>query len=177
MVPKGGLEPPHLAAHEPESCVSTNFTTWAYRTSNEVRNSKLSMKPSNVRRGCRSARNTTWAYRTSNEVRNSKLSMKPSDVRRGCRYARNTTWAFYQRAGIEGGLAFFAKSKIRILSRGTELFAVENGCDVGKLLFALAADEFFDVGIFDRAFLVFVILIIKPGVFGGFEKQGHTAGF
>lgn len=29
MVPKGGVEPPCLAAHEPESCVSANFTTWA----------------------------------------------------------------------------------------------------------------------------------------------------
>ena len=29
LVPRGGLEPPHLSAHEPESCVSTNSTTWA----------------------------------------------------------------------------------------------------------------------------------------------------
>ena len=29
LVPRGGLEPPHLLAHEPESCVSTNSTTWA----------------------------------------------------------------------------------------------------------------------------------------------------
>ena len=30
FMPRGGLEPPHLAAHEPESCVSTNSTTWAW---------------------------------------------------------------------------------------------------------------------------------------------------
>ena len=29
MVPKKGLEPLHLAAQVPETCVSTNFTTWA----------------------------------------------------------------------------------------------------------------------------------------------------
>ena len=29
VVPEGGLEPPHLSAHEPESCVSTNSTTRA----------------------------------------------------------------------------------------------------------------------------------------------------
>lgn len=29
MVPKRGLEPPHLAAQPPQGCVSTNFTTWA----------------------------------------------------------------------------------------------------------------------------------------------------
>ena len=30
-VPRRGLEPPHLAAPEPKSGVSTNFTTWASR--------------------------------------------------------------------------------------------------------------------------------------------------
>ncbi len=29
FVPKGGLEPPYLTAHAPETCVSTNFTTSA----------------------------------------------------------------------------------------------------------------------------------------------------
>lgn len=29
MVPRRGLEPPRVAPHEPESCVSTNFTTSA----------------------------------------------------------------------------------------------------------------------------------------------------
>jgi hypothetical protein len=28
-VPRAGLEPAHLAAHAPETCVSTNFTTSA----------------------------------------------------------------------------------------------------------------------------------------------------
>ena len=31
-VPRIGLEPTHLTAPEPKSGVSTNFTTWAYRT-------------------------------------------------------------------------------------------------------------------------------------------------
>ena len=31
LVPKGGLEPPCREAHEPESCVSANFTTSAHR--------------------------------------------------------------------------------------------------------------------------------------------------
>ncbi len=30
-VPMEGLEPPHLAASDPKSDVSTNFTTWALR--------------------------------------------------------------------------------------------------------------------------------------------------
>jgi hypothetical protein len=29
MVPTEGLEPPHLAAHGPEPCASTNSATWA----------------------------------------------------------------------------------------------------------------------------------------------------
>ena len=29
MVPKKGLEPPHLSAPEPKSGASTNFATWA----------------------------------------------------------------------------------------------------------------------------------------------------
>jgi hypothetical protein len=29
MVPKTGLEPARREAHDPESCVSTNSTTWA----------------------------------------------------------------------------------------------------------------------------------------------------
>ena len=29
MVPKGGLEPPHLTAYAPQAYVSTNSTTWA----------------------------------------------------------------------------------------------------------------------------------------------------
>lgn|GEM_PF-3136485 len=29
LMPRRGLEPPHLAAPEPKSGVSTNFTTWA----------------------------------------------------------------------------------------------------------------------------------------------------
>ena len=29
LVPRRGLEPPHLAALDPKSSVSTNFTTWA----------------------------------------------------------------------------------------------------------------------------------------------------
>lgn|GEM_PF-6965978 len=32
MVPGRGLEPPHLAAHPPQGCVYTNFTTRAYVT-------------------------------------------------------------------------------------------------------------------------------------------------
>ena len=36
LVLKGGLEPPCLAAHEPESCVSTNFTTWAKQNRKEL---------------------------------------------------------------------------------------------------------------------------------------------
>jgi hypothetical protein len=31
-VPTEGLEPPHLAAHGPEPCASTNSATWAYQT-------------------------------------------------------------------------------------------------------------------------------------------------
>ena len=31
VVPRRGLEPPHLAAHGPEPCASTNSATWAYR--------------------------------------------------------------------------------------------------------------------------------------------------
>ncbi len=30
ILPRKGLEPPHLAASEPKSDVSTSFTTWAY---------------------------------------------------------------------------------------------------------------------------------------------------
>ena len=30
MVPKTGLEPARCYAHDPESCVSTNSTTWAH---------------------------------------------------------------------------------------------------------------------------------------------------
>lgn len=30
VVPRRGLEPPHLAAHGPEPCASTNSATWAY---------------------------------------------------------------------------------------------------------------------------------------------------
>ena len=30
LVPTEGLEPPHLAAHGPEPCASTNSATWAY---------------------------------------------------------------------------------------------------------------------------------------------------
>lgn len=30
-MPKEGVEPSHLSAHEPESCVSANFTTWAIK--------------------------------------------------------------------------------------------------------------------------------------------------
>ena len=30
-VPTEGLEPPHPAASDPKSDVSTNFTTWAFR--------------------------------------------------------------------------------------------------------------------------------------------------
>jgi hypothetical protein len=33
LVPKRGLEPPHLAAHGPEPCASTNSATWANRYS------------------------------------------------------------------------------------------------------------------------------------------------
>ena len=33
QVPTEGLEPPHLAAHGPEPCASTNSATWAYKTS------------------------------------------------------------------------------------------------------------------------------------------------
>src|SRR5690606_39597759 len=29
LVPRRGLEPPHLAAHGPEPCASTNSATWA----------------------------------------------------------------------------------------------------------------------------------------------------
>ena len=29
MVPRRGLEPPHLAAYPPQGYVYTNFTTWA----------------------------------------------------------------------------------------------------------------------------------------------------
>ena len=29
LVPTEGLEPPHLAAHGPEPCASTNSATWA----------------------------------------------------------------------------------------------------------------------------------------------------
>src|ERR1051325_9558647 len=32
VVPTEGLEPPHLAAHGPEPCASTNSATWAYKT-------------------------------------------------------------------------------------------------------------------------------------------------
>jgi hypothetical protein len=35
LVPKRGLEPPHLAAHGPEPCASTNSATWANRYSEE----------------------------------------------------------------------------------------------------------------------------------------------
>ena len=31
LVPTEGLEPPHLAAHGPEPCASTNSATWAKR--------------------------------------------------------------------------------------------------------------------------------------------------
>ena len=30
MVPTEGFEPPHLAAHGPEPCASTNSATWAF---------------------------------------------------------------------------------------------------------------------------------------------------
>lgn len=30
LVPRRGLEPPRLAAHPPQGCVYTNFTTWAF---------------------------------------------------------------------------------------------------------------------------------------------------
>src|SRR5690606_11272744 len=30
VVPRRGLEPPHLAAHGPEPCASTNSATWAH---------------------------------------------------------------------------------------------------------------------------------------------------
>ena len=30
-VPMEGLEPPHLAASDPKSDVSANFTTWAFK--------------------------------------------------------------------------------------------------------------------------------------------------
>jgi hypothetical protein len=30
-MPKEGVEPSCLSAHEPESCVSANFTTWAQK--------------------------------------------------------------------------------------------------------------------------------------------------
>ncbi len=33
-MPTEGLEPPHLAAHGPEPCASTNSATWACKTSN-----------------------------------------------------------------------------------------------------------------------------------------------
>ena len=32
-VPMEGLEPPHLAASDPKSDVSANFTTWAFKGS------------------------------------------------------------------------------------------------------------------------------------------------
>jgi hypothetical protein len=31
LVPRRGLEPPHLAAHGPEPCASTNSAIWALR--------------------------------------------------------------------------------------------------------------------------------------------------
>ena len=33
IVPMEGLEPPHLAASDPKSDVSANFTTWAFKGS------------------------------------------------------------------------------------------------------------------------------------------------
>ena len=33
MVPTEGFEPPHLAAHGPEPCASTNSATWAFDVS------------------------------------------------------------------------------------------------------------------------------------------------
>ena len=36
MVPRRGLEPPHLAALDPKSSVSTNFTTWAWGGYNQL---------------------------------------------------------------------------------------------------------------------------------------------
>lgn len=35
-MPRIGLEPTHLAAPEPKSGVSTNFTTWAGNVANKV---------------------------------------------------------------------------------------------------------------------------------------------
>ena len=36
LVPTEGLEPPHLAAHGPEPCASTNSATWAYRKMSSI---------------------------------------------------------------------------------------------------------------------------------------------
>lgn len=36
MVPTEGFEPPHLAAHGPEPCASTNSATWAICTSDII---------------------------------------------------------------------------------------------------------------------------------------------
>lgn len=33
LVPTEGFEPPHLAAHGPEPCASTNSATWAFAVS------------------------------------------------------------------------------------------------------------------------------------------------
>ena len=36
VVPTEGFEPPHLAAHGPEPCASTNSATWAICTSDII---------------------------------------------------------------------------------------------------------------------------------------------
>ena len=38
LVPRRGLEPPHLAAHGPEPCASTNSAIWALRSANFIGN-------------------------------------------------------------------------------------------------------------------------------------------
>jgi hypothetical protein len=45
LVPRRGLEPPHLAAHGPEPCASTNSAIWALRTTRHSSNSEAAIIP------------------------------------------------------------------------------------------------------------------------------------
>src|SRR5436305_11130766 len=41
VVPTEGLEPPHLAAHGPEPCASTNSATWAIRKESDYSGKRI----------------------------------------------------------------------------------------------------------------------------------------
>ena len=51
LVPTEGLEPPHLAAHGPEPCASTNSATWALLVATSAARGRENIRSGRLRQG------------------------------------------------------------------------------------------------------------------------------